>query len=180
MKIIARKEARTRVGSFLLQNREYFKKNVVFAIEYKSSVEEANLRSAWKISGLPILVHRKKIIQGDEKIILYLLDYMQEKKSASVPVDDYDSWMQEQVHDFDSRVKGHKPLDDDDGGVPDYNKKIAEFNSAKEKIKPPLKGKKKTPDEAFTEAISDMQPMNTTISEDDLEQERFLDMLGKL
>lgn len=180
MKIIAREGSKTNIGSFLVENREFFKGKIT--VEWANSSQEALIRQKLKINSLPILVVNNSIIPTNE-IIPYLIDCMQveEKKNND---DDYDSWMNNNVNDFKNKVKNNRYVDDDDDEVPDYNKKLAAFKQKREEVKPPKTSTKKISNEfdmnKFQSAIADNHSQPKTISDDDLEREEFLEMMGKL
>lgn len=178
MKLIVREGSNHKVGKFLIENKEFFKGKI--DVIWVNSQKEAQIRKEFRIKGLPILIQNGKIIP-EEDIISYLIDCMEQIDDKK---DDYDSWMDNNIQDLRNKVKNNKPLDEEEDVIPDYNKKLAEYAKMKEGIKPPKPNnggtqKKDFDMDKFKNAIADNHSQPSTITDDELEREEFLEMMSK-
>ncbi len=178
MKLIVREGSNHKVGKFLVENKEFFKGKI--DVIWVNSSKEAQLRKELRIRNLPILIQNNQIIP-EEDIISFLIDSMEQLDNKK---DDYDSWLDAEVQNMRNKVKNNKSLDDEEEEIPDYNKKLANFAKMKECIKPPKPSnnnqKKGEIDmDKFKSAIADNHTQPSTITDEELEREEFLEMMSK-
>jgi len=180
IRLIVREGSQNTIGKFLLENKDFFKKNYRFSIERKSSEEEIKLRSYLNITSLPIIIIQKKIIQGEKNILSFFVNLISQNNEP----DNFEELQQNDAQKYLNDFKNNKLISENENGEEDYRDKVVEFIKKKKNIsETESKTFKRNPqvnvDTIFNKAYSENLGINNDkISEDEILLENWYDILS--
>ncbi len=182
IRLIVREGAPSNIGSVLLEYKDIFKQNCRFKIERKTSKEEIIIRNHLKIKGLPILICKGQIVQGERDIINFLINIL--KSLQNDDREDCD-WLETEAKNYINLKKQNKLADydddEDDINDKDMQKKIVQLVKNKNNItkNQPVKKSNIPINDKFSDALSQKCDLNSAfssnITDDEIEMEKWLD-----
>lgn len=141
IKIICHKGApsTSKIGKFLLDNREFFSQKYKFEILRVEPQENYKYIQKYGVRELPFIVVNEKIICNEKNILIYLNDLI--KPTVEIQTNNYDDYLV-QTNSF-KNVNNKIIFDENLDNIEDinYDKKIKEYDDRRKNlpIKPPTK-----------------------------------------